>query len=334
MQGGSQPQPTVSVVVSVFNTARYLRECLESLRLQTLREIEIICVNDGSTDESSAIMRELAEGDRRIRVLDKPNSGYGDSMNCGIALARAPYIGIVEPDDWADPNMFARLAEAAQRHGDPDIVKAGYTRVVDADTPQQRFLPWAYRGRVAKVDEPFTIDQDAEILFHHPSIWTAIYRKAFLDREHIAFAAVPGAGWVDNPFLMETLAAAESIVYLDEPLYFYREFSGALAGGLRDPRVISERWVEMDEVLRRRGICAPKVLEAHYSRGCSYVQMLDEDFPGDLEAQKCAQDILARLDGPAIMRSTKILPEYQNAYLAHCSRPRRLQLQALRKLSR
>ena len=101
--------PKVSILVPICNVERYLRECLNSLVNQTLREIEIICINDGSTDSSLSIIREYERRDERIVVIDKPNSGYGDSMNKGIELARGEYIGIVESDDFASLNMFETL---------------------------------------------------------------------------------------------------------------------------------------------------------------------------------------------------------------------------------
>ncbi|WP_283170271.1 glycosyltransferase family 2 protein [Curtanaerobium respiraculi] len=323
--------PAVSVVVSVYNTEQYVHQCLDSLCGQTLADIEIICVDDGSTDDSPAIMDGFASRDARVQVLHKRNSGYGDSMNRGIDVARGRYIGIVEPDDWTDTCMYETLYSAACRHGFPDIVKASYTRVAHAGTADEKLAPSWYANRVAYVDQPFTIDQDAELIFHHPSIWTGLYRTDFLKQEQIRFLPIPGSGWADNPFMMEAMVVAKSIVYVDEPVYYYREFDNALSGGVKDPSIIGDRWIEMDEILKRRGVVAPRVLEAHYSRGCSYIQMLDVDFPDSCVARDGARRIFARLDGAAIMRSRRILPEYQNVYLAHCTPEMRFRLRVLRK---
>ena len=115
----------VSVVIPIYNVEKYLRQCLDSVVNQTLKEIEIICVNDGSTDSSPAIINEYAAKDPRIVVIDKANSGYGHSMNCGFDLARGEYIGIVESDDYADPDMFEKLYECAAADG-LDVVKSGF----------------------------------------------------------------------------------------------------------------------------------------------------------------------------------------------------------------
>ena len=100
----------VSVLVPIYNSEGFLRECLDSLIGQSVRELEFILVNDGSTDNSLAIMEEFKKSDARIVVLDKKNTGYGDSLNQAMRLSRGEYIGIVEPDDYLQlfrsPRMF------------------------------------------------------------------------------------------------------------------------------------------------------------------------------------------------------------------------------------
>lgn len=116
---------SVSVLVPVCNVERYLRQCLESLVAQTLNDIQIICLDDGSTDSSPDILEEFRRIDPRIEVVTKPNSGYGDSMNIGLGMARGEYIGIVESDDFAEPDMFEQLYAFAKRH-DADAVKSNF----------------------------------------------------------------------------------------------------------------------------------------------------------------------------------------------------------------
>ncbi|HIU67085.1 MAG TPA: glycosyltransferase, partial [Candidatus Caccomorpha excrementavium] len=113
-----QPQKPVkvSVVVPVCNVEQYLRECLDSIMGQTLREIEIICVNDGSSDSCMDILREYAQADTRIKVINKVNAGYGHTMNLGIDMAQGEYIGIVESDDFVVPEMYQELYDIATAH--------------------------------------------------------------------------------------------------------------------------------------------------------------------------------------------------------------------------
>jgi glycosyltransferase involved in cell wall biosynthesis len=121
----SMSTPKVSVVIPCYNVEKYLRQCLDSVVNQTLKELEIICVNDGSTDSTLDIIKEYAAKDPRVSYIDKPNAGYGDSMNKGFDQATGEYIGIIESDDYADLDMFEKLYTCAKEH-DLDAVKAGF----------------------------------------------------------------------------------------------------------------------------------------------------------------------------------------------------------------
>jgi glycosyltransferase involved in cell wall biosynthesis len=110
----------ISVVVPVYNVEKYLKECIDSIINQTLEDIEIICVNDGSTDSSLEILNDYAKKDSRIIVINKSNSGYGHTMNMGLNAATGEYVGIIESDDFADKNMFEDLYKLAKEY-DADI---------------------------------------------------------------------------------------------------------------------------------------------------------------------------------------------------------------------
>ena len=107
-------QPSVSIVMPIYNAEPYLHQALDSVCSQTLSNIEIICVNDGSTDRSLEIIRRYAANDKRVTIIDKPNGGYGHSMNRGVKAATGEYVGILEPDDYLKPTMFERLYSRAK----------------------------------------------------------------------------------------------------------------------------------------------------------------------------------------------------------------------------
>ena len=115
----------VSVLVPIYNVEKFLPECLDSLVNQTLKDIEIICINDGSTDRSPQIIQEYAKKDKRIKVINKKNSGYGDSMNQGLKKAKGEYIGIVESDDFIDLDAFEKFYKIAKKY-DCDVVKSNF----------------------------------------------------------------------------------------------------------------------------------------------------------------------------------------------------------------
>lgn len=318
-------EPKVSIIVPIYNVEPYLEQCLESIAGQALEEIEVICVVDGSPDSCLAIANSFAEEDSRFQVINKENTGYGDSVNTGIRAANGQYLGIVEPDDWVATQMYSELWTAAEKHGFPDVVKGDYWRVTLSDSGEEVYEHSFHHDYVQPVDSLFTVEESADLLFLHPSIWSAIYKRSFLEEKQVAFLPIPGAGWADNPFLMDSLVAAESIVYIDEPVYYYREYIGSST--TVDPQMIVDRWLDMDDIIRRRGISSRKVLEAHYSRGCWSVKTLAENYSGSTVASDGILTIMGKLDGRAIIQSKKINAENKKAYLMQLPLKERLKLQ-------
>ncbi|OUN94045.1 glycosyltransferase [Blautia sp. An46] len=209
----------VSIIVPVCNVEQYLRECLDSAINQTLQEIEIICVNDGSKDNSLQILEEYAEKDTRVKIIDKDNAGYGHAMNIGMDMARGEYIGILESDDYIKLDMYETLYNIA--HQDCiDMVKADFYRfTVDGEyrhlyynflTPKQE-----YYNHILTGDR--TID-----LFKFTNTWTGIYNADFLRENNIRHQETPGASYQDNGFWFQTTICAKSLYYLDRPFYMNR----------------------------------------------------------------------------------------------------------------
>lgn len=115
----------VSVIIPIYNTERHLRRCLDSVLAQTLKEIEIICVDDGSTDSSPDILQEYTEKDKRIRLIHKENGGVVSARNAGIKIAAGNYIGFMDSDDWIEPEMYERLyLYGIENH--TELVSSGY----------------------------------------------------------------------------------------------------------------------------------------------------------------------------------------------------------------
>lgn len=207
--------PKVSVLVPIYNASQYLRPALTSLVDQTLKEVEIICINDGSTDDSLAIIQEFAAQDPRIIILDKLNTGYGDSMNQGIKLAQGEYIGILEPDDYLETNAFEKLYQLAHWH-QADIVKANYYLL---ENNQNRKLEVIHPKDTGKVIYP----RESHFVFRFPpAIWSGIYRRDFLLQKHIEFLPTPGASYQDIGFNIKALALAQRVVFTTDAFLHYR----------------------------------------------------------------------------------------------------------------
>ena len=124
-----QDKIKVSVIVPVYNVEKYLRECLNFLVNQTLKEIEIICINDGSEDSSLEILNEYASKDSRFVIINQENSGQSVARNKGLDIAKGEYIGFVDSDDWVDLNFFENLYSEAVKNNS-DIAAASIRKVI------------------------------------------------------------------------------------------------------------------------------------------------------------------------------------------------------------
>lgn len=305
----------VSVIVPIYNAQPYLTQCLESIVGQTHEELEIILLNDGSKDDSLDVMQQFAARDSRIKVIDKQNQGYGATCNRGLAEATGTWISIIEPDDWIERTMYADMlafaAKFAQAGTSLDIVKTPYWRIWMPDTPEQRKLNCSYKNRIHPQRQPFAIAEAAHLLSHHPSIWSAIYRKSFLDERGIRFREIPGAGWADNPFLIETLCQTERIGYFDTPYYCYREETPEKSKNfaLTNTLLPFERWNDMMDVLEQLSVTDERILRAHNSRGFTYLAGVIEEVDLSHEGvRNAAAHMFARMDENLVFTDDEISP--------------------------
>lgn len=307
----------VSVVVPIFNAEPYLDQCLESIRRQFRTNLQIICLNDGSTDRSLAIMKRHAAEDNRILIVDKSNEGYGATCNKGIKLAEGEWVSIIEPDDWIDQGMYERmLTFESGFDADCDIVKTPYWRILDPDTPNQRKINCSYRSRIKPKHQPFTVEEAPHLLRHHPSIWSALYRRTFLSDNGIAFHEIPGAGWADNPFLIDTLCKAKSIVYLDEPFYCYREDppEKAEAALRKDPELPMRRWKDMHRSISEMGLRSGTVLEELYRRAFTYLDEIEEAGVDEEVLSLMKKDAFLAMDPTVVLSSKVISPDRKRRF--------------------
>lgn len=306
----------LSVIIPVYNAAQFLGQCLESVLAAVGPRMEVICLDDGSTDESPVIMDRFAAQDARVKVVHKVNEGYGATMNRGLDLACGKYIGIVEPDDFIEGAMFEDLFALAKREVQPDVVKSAYVMLYDDDPekPEVR-RRCSFWGRVPE-GRTLQACQAPELLRYHPSIWSAIYRRDFLKQNKIRFKEVPGAGWVDNPFMMHTLCAAQSIMYTNREYYCYRDaHEGSSSANINDFRMPLERWLDMDEVVCALGVTDEEVLEVHAYRCMRYLDMARQ-VPNCDEAEwaRMGREMTRRLDPSIVAKNRYVSKAYRDMY--------------------
>ena len=218
--------PKVSIVIPVYNVEKYLRQCLDSVVNQTLQDIEIICVNDGSKDSSLQIMQEYQAKDPRIKIIDKENSGYGASMNRGFDAATGEYLGIVESDDYAEPDMFEKLYAVAKTD-DLDAVKSGFYYYYSVPKEKNIASPIASHSMCSRVFCPVTdFDSPMErVDFFNikPTIWSAIYKASFIRENNIRFNETPGASFQDTSFNFKVWCCAKRVRLMEDCFLHYRQ---------------------------------------------------------------------------------------------------------------
>lgn len=210
-------RPFVSILVPVYNVSQYLHQCLYTLTNQTLKNIEIVCVNDGSTDNSLAILQEYAKLDDRIKIVDKPNGGLPSARNAGLDVAQGVYVGFVDSDDFVDLNMFSRMYNEAISK-DADIVVCGgfcYPNV-DVDrwldetlSPRDVFYPKANLQDILneRGSKPF--------------LWRNLVRKDLIDKYHIRLKEDIVIG-EDMAFQFKIYPLAKRVAFISDRLYYYR----------------------------------------------------------------------------------------------------------------
>lgn len=217
----------LSVIVPVCNVEKYLSECLNSILMQKKYPKEVICVNDGSTDNSLAILKQFEAKDNRINIIDRPNSGYGDSMNVGLSKATGDYIGIVESDDVVINGSFEKMLSAAEKTN-ADIVKGNFNYYIaeeNKETLHPNFQNYPYEKLI-------NINEYPTLLFTAPAIWSGIYKRSFLKENRISFLPTPGASYQDTSFAFKTWVAAKSICLISDPIINYRQDSSGSSSNI------------------------------------------------------------------------------------------------------
>ncbi len=212
----------VSIVIPIYNVEEYLEECLESAVNQTLKEIEVICVNDGSTDNSLEIAERYAEKDARVKIIDKPNSGYGHTMNQGFGKAIGEYIAILESDDYIDPKMCEELYELAVKQN-LDFIKADFNRfTVGEDGELELFFERVAQNFTSYYNRVINPKDEKTVFRFRMNTWSGIYKKDFIEKYAINHNESPGASYQDNGFFFKTFCNAERIMFKDKAYYMNR----------------------------------------------------------------------------------------------------------------
>lgn len=216
----------ISVIVAVYNAEKYLRQCLDSIICQTYRDLEIICVNDGSVDASSEILEEYADQDRRIRIFTKENEGLGgaSARNLGLEKATGEYVSILDSDDFFEPEMLEKAFCKAQETEADIIVFGGYE--YDHQRCTDRRVESILKDRVVPMKRVFSYKDCPDSIFQlsQGMAWNKLYRRSFLDTYGLRFQKIKYTD--DAYFTFSHMVLAEKIAVVCDGLVHYRVNSG------------------------------------------------------------------------------------------------------------
>jgi len=310
----------VSAIVPIYNVEKYLKQCIESILNQTLNDIEIICINDGSKDSSKEIIEKYTREDSRIILINKENGGYGSACNTGLIQAKGEYISIIEPDDYIDNNMYKDLYNRAKRNR-ADVVKSAYYEYSDPNDGAEYFLRHINWEKEYKMPEnkTFKIKDCSQFLYFHPSVWSCLYQKKFLDKNNIKFVEAKGGGWVDNPFQIQTLCLAKRIYYTENAYYYYRLTNPTSSSNIVDISFPFDRSDEVHNFLEQQKIDDVNILAHLYKREMSYIHTVLGGIKENLfnEAKTKVQEMIYRMDSNIICTNRHIT-EYERNFYENC----------------
>ena len=215
-------KPIISVIVPIYNVEKYLSKCLDTILAQTFSNIEIICVNDGSTDNSRKILAQYAQKDSRIKIVDKKNGGLSSARNAGMKVAQGEYYSFIDSDDWIDETMLEKLYNSMVAL-DTDI---SICAVHQFDETRQELDDSNPYYTLGFFDESFDnrafsyVDTKPFLLDVCVMAWNKLYRKSFIEECQVEFPE--GLIFEDGPFFFSIFFKTKKVSIVRDFLYYYR----------------------------------------------------------------------------------------------------------------
>ena len=236
----------ISIIIPVYNAGQYLSQCLDSLLKQTLREIEIICVNDGSSDNSFEILKHYKTKDERIIIINQNNQGQGSARNRAIDISKGEYIAFVDPDDWVEDNMFEYMYQKAKENN-CDVVYCDYK--VYFEETKKFFLDYTLK-KILKQNAKFSSkDIKKYYLIGIPNYtWNKIYKRQFILDNNIRFSNYKMKE--DNLFSIKVRLLSKNNYYCAKSFYNYRKYKRTREYYLYSHIPIEKLIKEIDNLLK------------------------------------------------------------------------------------
>lgn len=239
----------LSVLVPVYNSEKFLKDSLKSIQCFSNKDIEIICINDGSIDSSLSIINEFCVKDDRFVLLNKKNTGYGDSLNQALKIATGEYIAFLESDDTVVASVLERILRIAEDEK-LDVIKGNYNLFYEDRSDYYQ------NNKGVEYNKVFAPKQKTAVFLSAPSIWSGVYRHDFLIENAISFLDTPGASYQDTSFMFKVWAMAKRAMLIDEAVINYRQDNPESSSNSRNKKIfdIFNEVAEMKSFLKRNNL--------------------------------------------------------------------------------
>jgi glycosyltransferase involved in cell wall biosynthesis len=222
----------VSVIIPVYNCEKYLKQCLDSVTGQTLKEIEIICVDDGSTDTSLQILKQFENGDSRIKVIQQKNAGAGAARNNGLSVAKGEYLSFLDSDDFFEPDMLEKAYNQA-KHGSAQVVVFGSDQYYE-ETDEFKSVSWTLRKAALPPYRPmyFRTFTDNVFKVFVGWAWDKLFERKFVQEHELKFQEQRTSN--DLLFVFSAVVLADRIEIVDEALAHQRRNTSTSLSNTRE----------------------------------------------------------------------------------------------------
>jgi glycosyltransferase involved in cell wall biosynthesis len=301
----------ISVIIPIYNTEKYLSKCLDSVINQTVNDVEIICINDGSTDGSLSILKEYAKKDSRIVIIDKENQGQAAARNTGLQISTGKYISFVDSDDWIEPSLYERSLHLLENeHTELIIFDANICgdSSTNSNRSMAKYLQTKFHGNV-KINSNV-------ILKSSVPPWNKIYRKDIISRYKISFSK--GLLYEDNSFHWKYMLQARNAYFLEEKLYNYRIHENSIMHQTKSKASRVEdhflacleifRYMKKYDLLKKYGEALPFFFEH-----CLGVVLANANDP--LKSAKIARNVWSKIHIPSDIDVIRALEDKNYDYL-------------------
>ncbi len=245
--------PLVSIILPVYNSAKTIACCIESIKAQTLRDFEVILVDDGSTDDSLAIAAKNIRADERFRIVSRENHGVSLTRNFALALARGTWIAFIDSDDWYAPYALEALVDAAQ--GKAELAVASFYRVGGDRYAVKRPEPSGVYPYADYVKAMFK----APANYFYACLWNKLFKRSIIEEAGLEFDHTMDFA-EDHVFVLRYMLNTTHVAIVDRPVYFYVDTPGSLVHSAMNIADISK---------------SRSILADHYEAICKSVGMSD-----------------------------------------------------------